>query len=142
MESNKKCKVQEKAYSEQRQTNYKNLRKEKEEEKKSLQKETERNESRAFTRRTAIDLTCAMTEETKKRKLENSEKYLAWQQRMVSASIHLQRGKVVQDTKREQTTAATEDRKVKSPQREISVLAVQKPNKRPNFKELAAENLI
>lgn len=38
MESNKKCKVQEKAYSEQRQTNYKNLRKEKEEGKKAYRK--------------------------------------------------------------------------------------------------------
>ena len=138
--------MREKAYSEQRQTYYKNLRKEqkkkRKERKKSLQQETERNESRAFRRRTAIDLTCATTEKTKKRKLENSEKYLPRGKRMVLASIQLQRGKVAQDTKREQKTAATEDRKVKSLQREISVPAVQKPIERPNFKELAAGNLI
>lgn len=100
MESNKKRKLREKEYSEERQKYYKNLRKEqkkKRKERKRLQKEIERNESKV-SRRATIDLSCAATEGTKKRKLEDSEKNLPRGKRMVSAS--LKTGKVVQSKKK------------------------------------------
>lgn len=134
MESNKKRKLREKEYSEERQKYYKNLRKEqkkKRKERKRLQQEIERNESKV-SRRVAIDLSRAATERTKKRLIEDSEKNLPRGKRMVSAS--LKTGKALQSKKK---------RDEKSSQKQILVPVVKRPKEGSNcIKELAAENLI
>ena len=143
MESNKKHKLREKEYSEERQRYYKNLRKEqkkKRKEQKRVQQEIERNEPKV-SRRVTVDLTRATTEGAKKRKLEDSEKILPRGKRMVLAS--LKTVKVVQCKKKEENVAFGQEKtKTKSSQRQISVPAVKKALELSNFKELAAENLI
>ena len=100
-----------------------------------------RNES-TVTRRTTIELTRGTKEESKKRRLVDSEEYLPRGKRMVSASLQQRREKVGQKRKEEETTAASQKKKAKPSQREIVVPSVKKAIERPNFKELATENLI